>query len=88
MTEPGCGTNAGYSVHRKLDEDACLLCLAAHATYNRQSRYRLASHGTVDGLHRHALRGTPVCDLCLDVACRLEAERARRYYRDRLAAAA
>jgi hypothetical protein len=75
------GTNTGYRQHRRAGTDACLLCLHAHATYNRLSRYRLESHGTREGLNRHALNGTPVCDLCLDLACALEHQKAQRLNR-------
>lgn len=36
--DPRCGTDPGYSVHRRRNEPACTPCLAAHATYARNRK--------------------------------------------------
>lgn len=76
-----CGRESGYKQHRRTNTLPCRACLDAHATYNRR-RYekRYVTHGTPEALTYHARSRTPVCDLCLDVACYAERLAARDYF--------
>ena len=43
--KPGCGTQAGYSRHRRAKEDPCLACRTKHRLIQRE--WRAASRGEV-----------------------------------------
>lgn len=96
MTSSYCGTDTGYTYHRRNGEPTCQRCRDAHTRAEKareaaaqRRAYREARHGTEAGFKAHAALGTPVCDPCLDVACAIEASIHRMYlegYRRRTAA--
>ena len=83
------GTESAYKRHQRNHTNPCLPCKQAHATAEAERRARRnESHGTPEGITFHRRRRTPVCDLCLDVACYMERLNARDYYAIRLGAEA
>lgn len=44
-----CGTDAGYSRHRKNGEDACDACKKAHTDYERARAYRASRRAFYEG---------------------------------------
>ena len=80
MTVTPCGTDAGYRRHLAKGED-CKPCREAHSDYARLRRAELSPlHGTPRGLRLHQRFHSPVCDLCLYMACADEAARRARFY--------
>jgi hypothetical protein len=72
------GYPAGRMAHARRGEQPCDPCREAENSSRRRD-----GHGSWLGLARHARDQTPVCDLCLYLACKTEHDRARRYI-DRL----
>lgn len=63
-----CGTPAGYSRHRRLNERACQPCLDANADYHRSYPQRPQRQarpcGTETAYKRHRDRGEEACEPC------------------------
>ena len=76
MIRPSCGSESGYSLHRRNHEPACLACLKAHSLYNGRRHIP----GTAQGITSHRKHSSPVCDPCLTYACISEFQAARRYF--------
>jgi hypothetical protein len=77
---PTCGTESGYTLHRRHGEQPCHSCKLAHSAANRRRRLiRKARHGGPEGLIDHARNGSPVCDPCLGAACYAERWATKQY---------
>lgn len=74
LSRPACGTESGYTAHRKRRDVPCRACTDAHtaAQRDRAERRRLglpsirpvAKCGTPSGYAKHRRRGEAACDGC------------------------
>lgn len=67
-----CGSRYGYDLHRKNDEESCILCQEAindYATKRNRERgmqeFKPAACGTNGGYMKHLREYEPACDDCL-----------------------